>query len=61
MVVPVDESEFLPPQREQMKGWVEEVEKDESHRWAVPVASVPPAPSAHPHANHTDKSAPPAP
>lgn len=60
-MVPVGESGFLRPQRGQMKGWGEEVEREEPHKWAAPVASVPPAPSARPYAAHTERSAPPAP
>lgn len=56
-------SEFLPPQRGQMKGCGEEVEREreEPHRWAAAVASVPLAPSARPYAARTERSVPPAP
>lgn len=52
------ESEFLPPQRGRMTKWDEEVEMEEPHTWAAPVASLPSALSLHPVAVHTGKSAP---
>lgn len=60
-MVPVREPGFLPSQRGEVKVWGEEVEREEPHRLAPPVASDPPAPSAHPYAPHTERSAPPAP
>lgn len=60
-MVPVVVSGFLPPQRGQMKSLGEELKGKEFCRWTALVASVPPAPSAHPYAAHTGKSAPPAP
>lgn len=61
LIIPVGESAVLLPQRGQMKGWGEEVAREDPHSQAALVASVPPAPSAHPYAAHTEKSASPAP
>ncbi len=59
-MVPVGQSGFLLLQRRRIKGRSEEVEREEPHRWAASVASVPSVPSALPHAAHTEISAPPA-
>lgn len=48
VVLPVLESEFLPPQRGQETGWGEEVEMEEPHMQAAPVAFLPPALSVRP-------------
>lgn len=55
------ESAFLLPQRTQVRAWGEEVEREEPHRWAALVASVPPAPSAPPYTAHIGRSDPLAP